>query len=918
MEFRMLGPLEVVGDGGAHVPLGGRRPRALLALLLLHGNEVVSTDRLIDGIWGDRPPASAQGALQVHVHALRKALGPDRILTRAPGYLLRVGSDELDQRRFERLVAEGDLRGALALWRGPALADVADEPFAQAEAARLDEARLAALEARIAADLESGNDAGVIGELDALVAAHPHRERLQAHRMLALYRAGRQADALAAYRDARRALDELGIEPSAELRALERRILEQDPLLAPAGRVHEPSGPPSVLLGRDLDVTTIVALLGRTERGPVTIVGPGGVGKTALAREVARELGVSAFVELASVEDPAAVASAIVRELGLDEDPARPPLDVVVDGLNDDPRTLVLDNLEHLDTAPALVEELLERVSGLRVVATSRKALRIAGEREYRLRPLEIPAAGATSVDALAGIPSIELYVARARRLLPAFALTEANAPAVARICRLVDGLPLGVELAAARILVLGPEQTAERLGEGIALLRRSAPGVPERQQSVRAAIDWSYRLLEEDRRRCFRALGVLAGGGTLDLVEAVCAGTDVDASDVVEELLDASLLEHEADADGEPRFSMLQPIREFALELLAAHGEADVVRDRHLAHLLTVATAADRARRTDVVAYPRLRFRRDLDNLRAALDHAERSGEREDLQRLTVALAIYWTLDELVDEGLRWFERAQAAGTTGDPELRFHVVNGLAVFAYLKGDIARALEQNESALEVTSAAQIPSGDLGRALRLRSSIANAAGRPDEALAALERAIPLLEQAGDAASAGRSLIALAEAHRKRGEFPQAVAAAQRGAAVLGAIGDDEGRGFCLLVAGAAQVSAGEYRPAFESIRVALPVAAAAADVTTVESCILIRARIAAGLGELELAAKLVGFAEAAYAGRGEDRWEIEREYWEPTFDTVRDGLGKDELRRLTLEGAGMGLDVAASLASEAAT
>ena len=242
MEFRLLGPIEVIGDDGASIPLGGARPRALLAQLLLNANDVVSTDRLIDGIWGEQPPASAASALQVHVHALRRTIGPDRIVTRPPGYVVRVDADELDVDRFARLVADGDPHGALALWRGQALADLAFEPFAQAEAARLEEARLATLEARIDADLDAGRHGALTGELDTLAAAHPHRERLQAQRMLALYRAGRQADALAAYREAREALDELGLEPSAELRALERRILEQDPSLEPVSARRRSSG----------------------------------------------------------------------------------------------------------------------------------------------------------------------------------------------------------------------------------------------------------------------------------------------------------------------------------------------------------------------------------------------------------------------------------------------------------------------------------------------------------------------------------------------------------------------------------------------------------------------------------------------------------------------------------------------------
>src|SRR5262245_1943089 len=258
------------------VALGGPRPRALLAQLLLQPNQPVSTDRLIDGIWGEAPPASAQNALQVHVHALRNALGADRIVTRAPGYLVRVEPDELDVERFERLAQAGadDLREALALWRGPALADLAYEPFAQAAATRLDESRLAVLESRIDLDLTAGRHAALVGELEALALAHPHRERLQGQRIVALYRAGRQADALAAYRDARAALDELGLEPSPELRALERRVLEHDPTLAaPAARASAAPAAehPAQLIGRARELASVVALLERDDARLVTL-----------------------------------------------------------------------------------------------------------------------------------------------------------------------------------------------------------------------------------------------------------------------------------------------------------------------------------------------------------------------------------------------------------------------------------------------------------------------------------------------------------------------------------------------------------------------------------------------------------------------------------------------------------------------
>ena len=340
MEFRLLGPLEVVDDDGVVLPLGGPRPRALLAQLLLHPNEVVSTDRLIDGTWGETPPASATNALQVHIHTLRSALGADRIVTRAPGYLLRVEAGELDAERFEQLVRNGKPVEALALWRGPALADVAFEPFAQAEAARLEERRLAAIEARIDADLETGRHAEVAAELEALVAEHPHRERLRAQQMLALYRAGRQADALAAYRDARASLDELGLEPSADLRALEQRILRQDPGLdaRPAAPPRQLDGVPPAstpIVGRSLELAAVSALLERPDTRLVTLTGPGGTGKTRLALEAARAAaGEAVFVDLSSVEDPSLVVPTIGRVVGAAESPGEDPVATVAAALD--------------------------------------------------------------------------------------------------------------------------------------------------------------------------------------------------------------------------------------------------------------------------------------------------------------------------------------------------------------------------------------------------------------------------------------------------------------------------------------------------------------------------------------------------------------------------------------------------------
>ena len=534
MEFRLLGPLEVVREDGAAVALGGRRPRALLARLLLSPNEVVPADRLVDAVWGEQPPATATSALHVHVHALRSALGADRIETRPPGYRLRVEPDELDVERFHALVARGDaaaLAEALSLWRGPALADLADEAFARADAARLDDARLAALEARIDADLEAGRHDVLTGELEGLAGTHPHRERFHAQRMIALYRAGRQADALAAYQDARSALDELGLEPSGDLRALEQRILRQDASLdvpvtraAPALRRPRP-GPASTLIGRELELAAVSALLDRPDTRLVTLTGPGGTGKTRLALELVQARaggGHAVFVDLSSVSDAALVLPTIAHVLGADEAPGEDPAETAAAALGEPPPLLVLDNFEQVLDAAADVGRLLDRVAGSKALVTSRAPLRITAEREYRVPPLPVPELGADSLTDVESSAAARLYVERARRSLPDFDVTEANAAAVARICRALDGLPLALELAAARVRSLGADGTAARLGDRLGLLSRGARDLPERQRSLRAAIDWSVQLLDEQARSVLAALGAFSGGATLDAIEAV------------------------------------------------------------------------------------------------------------------------------------------------------------------------------------------------------------------------------------------------------------------------------------------------------------------------------------------------------------------------------------------------------------
>ncbi|MDO3650422.1 BTAD domain-containing putative transcriptional regulator [Nocardia mangyaensis] len=686
MRFGVLGPLMVWTDQGEPVTLPAGQVRTVLAVLLVHRGRSVSSDRLIDVLWPRRAPRDAAAALQVKVSQLRGALAAAEpsaralVVARAAGYSLDVAADAVDAGRFEQLLAlaateagsrAAALTTALELWRGAAFTEVADEEFAAVEAARLEELRLSAVEARAEALLELGDHSTLVGELAAVVAEHPLRERLRAAHLRALYRSGRQSEALAGFTDLRERLrTELGVDPGPEIVAVHRAILAQDPVLAPRVSTTNLPGQLTELIGRAEAAHEVRGLVG--EYRLVTLIGPGGVGKTRLAIEAARTLladhhdGVW-FVELAGIDAAAASLTTIVDTvhavLGIRDDIRSPagPDDRLITALDGKEVLLVLDNCEHLVTVVAeLTERLLRSVPGLRVVATSREPLGVSGEALYPVAALELPySPGDVSAETLPKFSAVRLFAARAAAAAPGFAIDSENAAAVATICRRLDGIPLALELAAARVRALGVRELAARMDDRFELLVAGHRGGPGRQQTLRAVIDWSWEQLTEPEQAVLRRLSVHADGFGLAAAERVCAVADLPRGrvlDLVARLVDRSLVAM-TDTDDGPRYRLLESVALYCSDRLVEAGEADLVhavRNEFYAELAE--QARDRLRGADQRRWLAM-LDAEYANLRSAVEDSVRRGDSAVALRLVDAVAWYWFLRGRIGEGLRLLE---------------------------------------------------------------------------------------------------------------------------------------------------------------------------------------------------------------------------------------------------------------------
>ncbi len=675
MQIGLLGPFEVRTDDGRVAEVPGARLRGLLIALALESGHVVPKATLVNWIWGERPPSDAANALQRLASRLRKALPTGLIEGQPGGYRLTAAPDIVDALRFERLLAQARLeespgrvrllREALALWRGAAMQDVAleDSEAFNAAVTRLEALRLTAMEDRFEAEVSLGQGVEAIAELTDAVTAHPLRERMVAALMRALVAAGRDSEALLIYERTREALaDALGVDPSPELSAVHVALLRGELGRREENRKTNVRAELTSFVGRDDDVAAVRELI--MEHRLTTLVGPGGSGKTRLATETARTLigdlpdGVW-LVELAAIGADGDVAQATLAGLGLRDAllgaaPSADVADGLIAAIREREALLILDNCEHvIEAAAKFADRVLGECRRLRILATSREPLGITGETLWLVEPLALPE-GDASLGGIASSPAVRLLRDRAGAVRKDLGVDGHALSTMARICRALDGMPLAIELAAARLRTMSIEQLANRLDDRFRLLTSGSRTALPRHKTLRAVVDWSWELLTDAERTVLRRLSVFSGGASLEAAERVCVGDAVEQEEVLELLIslaEKSLLLSEG--DGAPRYRMLGTIKEYAAQRLVEVAESGPARQAHLGYFTELTeTAEPHLRRAEQLEWLAT-LEAEHDNIGAAMRGAIAAGEAQQAMRLAAAAGWYWWLGGHRAEGI-------------------------------------------------------------------------------------------------------------------------------------------------------------------------------------------------------------------------------------------------------------------------
>ncbi|WP_117215232.1 BTAD domain-containing putative transcriptional regulator [Allorhizocola rhizosphaerae] len=946
----MLGPVELAGPNGV-VPFGGPRLRTLFGLLALRAPRVVSRTALIDGVWDDDPPAAAAKTLRAHIAHLRGGFAAaglgELIATRPPGYAITLPPPCIDAHRFEAGVQRGrsalakgalpeaitHLRAALTLWRGDVLADCVLGEWARAEATRLRSLWHVAMEDLLAAELTAGQHAVAAAELESLVARYPLRERLWELLMRALLQSGRRSEALHAYQRARHHLvADLGMEPGTELQRLQAAVLNGQ-AAEPAHAAKAQSSPPHIvipspltrLIGRRAELADLYHLLERHRL--ITLTGPGGCGKTRLAIAAASEVAEgyadgARFIDLAPVTDSRLVASTVASMLGVAEDPTVSPLQALSKTLRPMRYLTLLDNCEHLvDACAELVSTLMRTCPGLHVLATSRQPLGVPGEVVFPVPLLAVPPRDPEGgLAAVTSFDSVQLLLERSG-IDTVRNLTDADAPALAAICASLDGVPLAIELVAARTSVLTMAEIADRLNEP-ALLRVRRYADHPHHRALDSSIGWSYDMLDPAAQSRFRQLAVFAGGFTLAAAQAVWESSQrIPAVDVLTDLVARSLVVVQHNAGGGNRYRLLETVRAWAGDRLAEQPEeAQRVRSRHAAHFLAEAEEANRWLRGPAIDRWLPHLATEHDNFRAALAYYAELPDSLPQLRLAVALSAYCRLRGHYTEGRRWLETALSKPEPEHETARELVGDALAraaQFAFLLSDYAQAQQYAERALarqHPPAAAQtlrllgsiaLERGDYERSLaHLRAALAAVtdpasqadvlqrsgftewlSGNVDRAHRLLQEAFRRYQIIGDTENAASTRIHLAATALYQGRLEQARELADEALATFTKLDVGEGSAWALNLLGLVELRQGRPGDAIVTLRASLELHEKLGDRWRQASVLEALAAAHAETGALDVAAELLERATDLRKAIGAPVPAIERPAYERLVLTI---------------------------------
>lgn len=953
LRLSVLGPLEVL-VAGCKVPVGGPKQRAVLAVLAMRANKVVSIDELVEVVWGDSCPARPTAALQVYAANIRKLLEPhrapgvasSRLISTASGYSLHVSELELDLLTADTLLvgarsaaddgdlqaARRELRAATALWRGAAFGDLVDVPDLQPEIVAVEERRLNAWEDLLELDLAMGEYGSVVAETADLIARYPFRERLWAARVLGLWRSQRQAEALQACRAARRHfLDELGADPGPLLRELEQAVLRQDPTLdhSPAalgsvrrGRLSNLPASLSRLIGREEDLAELARLLHSGQPRLISLTGPGGIGKTrlALAAAAASEATFAdgvCWVGLDLLSRPEQVLDAVAAVLEVPTAEAGTLSQRVGAFLRSRRLLLLLDNFEQVIDAWPLVIELLSAAPGLTVLVTSRTALEVTGEQVYVVPPLSLPVLHPTpSASTLLESEAARLFVERARLANHRHQLSADDVEPLARICHRLDGLPLALELAAARALDFSPAALLASLNDALGVLTGGPRDVTDRQRTLRGAIAWSYELLAQETRQVFIALGVFSSDPDPAAIAAVLDQPDQGAlAQSLNSLVRASLVQV-ADGPRTGRVVMLRTVRDFAVERLSNHPLAATYRQRHARHYLQLAeaTAPELGGPGQVQAFHRLdedssEFDRALE---WAVGPAHDVQDRELSMRLIGTLWHYWEIAGHVDPPRELGERLLQEHDQVSTGLHGAAFVGVGTLTWLAGDYPRAAALHRQAVEHYSAANDREG-AAWALMCLATQEGISGQTADAYQHAVTSLQLAREAHAPRTGACALINLGLLALYAGEHAKAKQHNSEALALARQVGDEWLASAVLINMADVAYTTSNYQEASGYLAEVLDMADNMHDRHISIYAVEAVAELALRLGEPRRAVLLLGAATNWRAERAQPLDEQARNRLDEAANQARAAVGAVTFAVLWAEGHSLSLDEAVALA-----